>query len=807
MNAQPQPTGYALTDHHQHSVEQACQRIAPAWPLDRLIAVNPWWEMRDIPIQEVSAGLATLGGVSCLMPGKYYKKLWKQQIQPRHLAAAASRLGETTNDEVLLAYLEENEIGQPFHTLSGLLDRERDQQHLVAWREEIIHQISQYCASYFLPGGPFNADADAERGLYRDWLELTRQDRGIEILMAANGLREQFLSLPNDHISLLAQAIEELSVDDSGLADYLHALLLDINGWASSIAYRRWQATLKGPGDHGMMAELLAIRLAWDLALWRYCRAIGGTLYDTLRQQWRAQWKRLSELKDNSRQAQRLSWVWQTALELSYQESLQGKLLRAVPAAPVDAPRLQAAFCIDVRSEPMRRALEAQSDGIETIGFAGFFGLPLEYQPAGTGLGRPQLPGLLHPTLQVTDIPSASTNKRVARLHRNARWLEAQDAPPAIFSLVEAAGLRYAFNLAKKSLGFGGSGHPVNGLSQSGSWRLTKDGQPVEVPEQAVLAAGILRNMGLTGPWAPVVLLVGHGSETCNNPHAAGLDCGACGGQTGEVNVRVLAQILNDSSVREALVEHGIRIPDATRFVAALHNTTTDDIRCFDEVPRDIQGWLEAAGSRTRQERAPGLGITERDSDRQDRLIRKRTRDWSQVRPEWGLANNASFIVAPRACTRQIDLGGRCFLHDYDWRADPDYSRLELIMTAPMVVTHWINMQYNASVTDPQHYGSGNKVLHNVVGGNLGVFEGNGGDLRIGLPLQSVHDGQNWMHQPVRLSVYISAPQDAIADIVARHPSIAHLINNGWLYLFQWDTGEQEISRYFDGEWNAETVN
>ena len=327
------------------------------------------------------------------------------------------------------------------------------------------------------------------------------------------------------------------------------------------------------------------------------------------------------------------------------------------------------------------------------------------------------------------------------------------------------------------------------------------------VPEQAVLAAGILRNMGLTGPWAPVVLLVGHGSETCNNPHAAGLDCGACGGQTGEVNVRVLAQILNDSSVREALVEHGIRIPDATRFVAALHNTTTDDIRCFDEVPRDIQGWLEAAGSRTRQERAPGLGITERDSDRQDRLIRKRTRDWSQVRPEWGLANNASFIVAPRACTHQIDLGGRSFLHDYDWRTDPDYSRLELIMTAPMVVTHWINMQYNASVTDPQHYGSGNKVLHNVVGGNLGVFEGNGGDLRIGLPLQSVHDGQNWMHQPVRLSVYISAPQDAIADIVARHPSIAHLINNGWLYLFQWDTGEQEISRYFDGEWNAETVN
>lgn len=800
MKTQPQPSCRPLQDHHRLAVKQACQRIAPAWPLDRLIAVNPWWEMRDMPIQEVSARLATLGGVRCLMPGQYYAKLWGQQIESRHLMAACHRLGENSVEEALLAQLEEDETEQSFHTLSGLMDRERDQQHLVAWREEIIHQISQYCAGYFLPGGPFNADADAEQGLYRDWLELTRQDRGIEILMAARGLREQFLSLPNDHVSLLAQAIEELSVDDSQLTDYLHALLLDINGWASSIAYRRWQAGLKGEDDHGMMEELLAIRLAWDLVLWRHCAA-GGARYEALSRQWRAQWTSLPELIEDRRQAQRLRWVWQTALELSYQEGLEADLSQAVRTAPADAPRLQAAFCIDVRSEPMRRALESQSGGIETLGFAGFFGLPLEYQPAGTALRRPQLPGLLHPTIQVRDVPDTSTDKRVARLHRKARWQEAQDAPPAIFSLVEAAGLRYAFSLVKQSLGFGGSDHPVNGLSQSGSWQLTKDGRPLGVDEQAALAAGVLRNMGLTGRWAPVVLLVGHGSDTCNNPHAAGLDCGACGGQTGEVNVRVLARMLNDSSVREAMVEQGIQLPEATRFVAALHNTTTDDIHCFEEVTPEIEGWLEAAGRLTRQERAPGLGIQEREDDTRDRLIRKRAKDWSQVRPEWGLANNASFIVAPRHCTRQIDLGGRSFLHDYDWRTDTDYARLELIMTAPMVVTHWINMQYNASVTDPLRYGSGNKVLHNVVGGHLGVFEGNGGDLRIGLPLQSVHDGKDWMHQPLRLSVYIAAPRDAIADIVARHSPIAHLINNGWLYLCQWDTEAGEFSRYVDGAW------
>jgi len=181
--------------------------------------------------------------------------------------------------------------------------------------------------------------------------------------------------------------------------------------------------------------------------------------------------------------------------------------------------------------------------------------------------------------------------------------------------------------------------------------------------------------------------------------------------------------------------------------------------------------------------------------------VRKRSKDWSQVRPEWGLANNACFIVAPRSRTRGLDLKGRSFLHDYDWVKDDGFGILELIMTAPMVVTNWINMQYNASVTDNLKYGSGNKVLHNVVGGNLGVFEGNGGDLRIGLSLQSVHDGKRWMHQPLRLSVYIDAPQNEISAILERHKTVSDLVNNDWLFLFHWDRVSGDISRYAGGDW------
>jgi uncharacterized protein YbcC (UPF0753/DUF2309 family) len=108
---------------------------------------------------------------------------------------------------------------------------------------------------------------------------------------------------------------------------------------------------------------------------------------------------------------------------------------------------------------------------------------------------------------------------------------------------------------------------------------------------------------------------------------------------------------------------------------------------------------------------------------------------------------------------------------------------LELILTAPMVVTHWINLQYYASTVDPSRYGSGNKVLHNVVGGRLGVMEGAGGDLRIGLARQSVHDGRRWMHEPLRLSVFVEAPADAIDAILARHATVRDLVQHRWLFL------------------------
>jgi len=795
-----------LQQAQRAAIDDACARIAPSWPLDQLVAVNPFWGLRQQPIDQAAARLATLADARLTMPADYYLQCWHDGfIGKQHLQQAAAELQTSLSVEELLQRLQQPARCTPLRLFSELLDADNRRTSVLPWRDEITHQISQFCAARF------NSPEMLEfrRGdLYHTWLRMVRHDHGVGIAKGVRGLSQHFRQLPEDDETMLALALQALQIPHQQLADYCHALLLTINGWASWLAYRRWQQQLQTADsvteDSHELRQLVAILLAWEYILQQH---YGAAKHQQI---WRKTLQQWPSLQTANQAAQAPLWLWQRALELAYQETLQQQLLHQ-PGHKSTPPKLQAVFCIDVRSEPYRRALEAQDDAIQTHGFAGFFGLPLAYRAAGSNFQRPQLPALLAPALTVSEDDAEHTRQQ--RHDLRAAWLRLQKTAPASFHQIEAFGLLNLYPMLRSSLLPAATRHAVNQQhEQVQRFCISDDNGPLSTQAQADLCASVLRNMQLTDKFAKVILLVGHGSCSANNAHAAALDCGACGGQTGELNVRVLAAMLNHSEVRQHLHAQGLEIPDDCVFVAAMHNTMTDEVTCLDieqsdlarERREQLQQWLQAASAQARRARAKSLPGVDSDSPQLLRQLQQRSRDWSQTRPEWGLANNAAFIAAPRQLTRKLDLAGRCFLHDYDWQADEDYQTLALILTAPVIVANWINLQYYASVTDTRMYGSGNKLLHNVVGGHVGVFEGNGGDLRIGLPLQSLHDGQRWQHQPMRLSVYVQAPADAISAIIAEHEPLRSLLDNQWLYLFRLSDDNRRLFRYSQQQWQEQ---
>ncbi|MCA9172464.1 MAG: DUF2309 family protein, partial [Planctomycetales bacterium] len=377
------------------------------------------------------------------------------------------------------------------------------------------------------------------------------------------------------------------------------------------------------------------------------------------------------------------------ASEIAFRKQLVTSLKSAQSSRSPDASQpsrrlAQMVFCIDVRSERIRRHLEATSSDIETFGFAGFFGLPIEFVGLGETGGSSQVPVLISPQFKVyeeiaaedtSQHESAASRRSTFRFLRKA-WKEFQVSAVSTFAFVETAGLFYGLKLLARSIGFGHTAPSrFDGVSpadrpQLGPSLRGLNQQGICTSKQANMAEAILRGVGLLGDFGRLVVFCGHGSQTENNPLKAGLDCGACGGHSGEANARLAAKLLNQKYIRRALAERGIEVPDDTHFVAALHNTTTDELEFFDtrELPPSHQSDLQQlqtltipAAKGSRSERLSSLP----GPDTND--LFRRSDDWSEVRPEWGLAGNAAFIAAPRELTKSLSLGGRSFLHSYNY--------------------------------------------------------------------------------------------------------------------------------------------
>ena len=818
----------AATPHDRDieaSIDRACLRIAPLWPLKHFVAVNPYFGLRDKPFWQADETLRKITGTGLTMSRSYYEdQIANGRITKKDLAEALKQMHSSWDvnrlEQEMKQQSENESVAFPLFTDVITVNNDRD------WSKIVIERISRYCAAYFDEGQALWTMPWRDDSLYQGWLKFMHMDKSLKI-MGLRGIRKTVTTLPTTAEAAITWALGELSIPVDITDDYLLAALLSVGGWAGWARYLRWQAELKSETDQSL-GDLLAIRVCWD--------AILHKIYsDTdMPNKW-ALMLRTQQNNPFENHPEHIDAILQTALEIGYQRSLVQLLMSSSSKndTVVERPAVQAAFCIDVRSEIIRRALETVTPAIQTLGFAGFFGVLMEYVPFGSDTPKGHLPIIFNPPYQVweglsyadEDETQREVNKRQLRLRIANAWKGFKTSAASTFTFVESTGLIYVPKLFGDSMGWTRTvPHPDKkgldvGTKQKLRPQLTAIGSPasngnnVGIPKNDLAKVGgfILNNMGLTNTFARLILLAGHGSTTVNNPQGTGLDCGACAGQTGEASARIAAALLNDPITRRGLEEKGIKIPQDTYFIAGLHDTTTDEVTLFDteDLPKthdkdlaQLRQWLAEAGELTRMQRASLLGMANEPSDVVMRDMRRRTRDWAEVRPEWALARNAAFVAAPRERTKGINLSGRVFLHDYNWRKDAGFSTLELIMTAPMVVANWINMQYYGSMVDNLHFGSGNKVLHNVVGGSIGVLEGNGGgDLRIGLALQSLHDGKNWIHEPLRLNVVIEAPQEEIDSIISRHVLVHELIDNNWIYLFQINDDRGIYRRLSDKQW------
>jgi len=832
-------------DAYLHAaINGACRRIAPLWPLKNFVAVNPFLGFSEQSFHATCATLHRVARIDMLMPrGFYCDALRDGTIEDQDLQAALDAAPADWAAPRTIAGMR-LEAGLPparkakhpavVATIAEVLDSLASGDRLASRTDFMTNEISKFCAAYFDEGQ--SVWRLPSRGLrpYPAWRAAMRHDLNPEV-MGIRGFRALVASLPDDPETAIAEVLGHIGVPVRAWEDYLHQALLDIGGWAAYARYKVWDSELVGQEDD-TLSQLLAIRVVWGYALFVQRTDSAFAAAWRLAMDDAALPPRDERLGDDPELC--INLILQEAYEHAYQRRLLAHMAAPREVAPQVAgqgalqgarPAVQAAFCIDVRSEIYRRALESVCPDAQTVGFAGFFGFPIEYVPIGLVHGRSHCPVLLTPKFTVCETVTGATpaedeailGRRQLRRRVGKAWKSFKLSAVSSFVYVEAVGLSLAGKLVSDSLGLTRPVHDPNtdGLDAAHIGRLGPRIDPgvmegrttgFDAEQRVDMAEAVLRAMSLTGNFARLVLLAGHGSSTVNNPHASSLDCGACGGNTGEANARVAAAILNDDVVRRGLVARGIVIPADSWFLGCLHDTTTDVIHVFDpaRVPAThaaeferLRADLARATSLARLERAASLGLARGPAA--ERQIVARSRDWAQVRPEWGLAGNAVFIAAPRARTRGLDLAGRAFLHDYDWRLDDEFRVLELIMTAPMVVASWINLQYYGSTVNNRAFGSGNKVLHNVTG-TVGVLEGNAGDLKVGLPLQSIHDGTRLMHDPLRLNVLIEAPIEALSDVVSQHKTVRELVENGWLHLFRIDEAGRVSHRYArSGAWEA----
>jgi uncharacterized protein YbcC (UPF0753/DUF2309 family) len=525
--------------------------------------------------------------------------------------------------------------------------------------------------------------------------------------------------------------------------------------------------------------------------------------------------------------------LWLCAYERRYREELFNALAnnrgRGRWAERDERPEAQLIFCMDDREEGIRRHLEELNPRLETLGAAGFFGVAMNWRGLDDEKVTPLCPVVVVPSHEVREVPRPGLrdlkdrHDRRRSLHRKLSALFNREIRRNLLSSQILIGLLSPgvlpallgkVFLPARQAGLVGNAESLlvpevptrlylnadhDGPASSEKPRLGfTDG------EQADRVAGFLRNTGLTYGFGPLVVLMGHGSISQNNPHLAAYDCGACGGRHGGPNARAFAAMANRPEVRVLLAERGIAIPNDTWFLGAEHNTCNEALLWYDlaDLPPaarpafdKLHADLDRARHLSAHERCRRLASAPRDPELPEALahIAERATDFSQARPELGHATNAAAFVGRRSISQGAFFDRRVFLISYDPTQDPDGTVLEGILLAVGPVGAGINLEYYFSTVNNERYGSGSKVPHNVTG-LFGVMEGASSDLRTGLPRQMIE-----IHEAMRLQLVVEHKPEVLVALYQRQPPLQELIGNGWINVAVLDPETGMISRFVPG--------
>jgi uncharacterized protein YbcC (UPF0753/DUF2309 family) len=665
-----------------------------------------------------------------------------------------------------------------------------------------------------------------------------------------------------DVLSSIAHSLTALGVADEARADFLVAELLALRGWAGIVRQieerpdrvpaRDLTVTLSGYLAVRLLFERAALaqaarELSFDgplseLRSWFGTRLPRTPLPTAIERAWPlfhlaqlcgldssvvAQWtdRHVTELEAELQALDglRRRRILHQAFERAIRHRLYDVLIRHEPQEP-PPPAFQAIFCLDEREESFRRHLEEVEPGCETFGTPGFFNVAMYHQGVTDAHPRPLCPVAIRPDHYVAELETDADRfgGHSRRLQRRAAGFLGYNVHLGSRLPIRGAMLMTAFGwlalipLVVRVVFPWLSSRWRRGLETSAAGVRTRlqldreDGVPpigtqagFTVRQMADIVRRSLEDTGIRDRLSPLVLVVGHGSISLNNPHESAHDCGACGGGRGGPNARALAQMANDPRVRQLLAAEGLSVDASTWFVGAQRNTCNNAVTFFDEdlipaacqpVFERAQAAIESARRREAHERCRRFDSVPRWYPPLAALahVQGRAADLAQPRPEYGHATNAFCVIGRRSRTRGLFLDRRAFLISYDPTRDPDDAILTRILAAVVPVVAGISLEYYFSYVDPAGYGCGTKLPHNVTS-LLGVMDGAQSDLRTGLPWQMVE-----IHEPTRLAIVVEGTPDRVWRAVQESAAIAQLVRNRWIWLACLDAGSGALWEWRD---------